>query len=86
MNHQVAQLLNAFLYLLIVAIIVRSLLSWFPNAQNNQFARVLVQFTEPLLGPVRRLMPRNLMIDFSPMIVILVLYLMINVVNQAAAS
>lgn len=84
MNHQVASLISGFLYVLIVAVIVRSLLTWFPNAQNNQFARLLAQFTDPLLDPVRRLMPRTMMIDFSPMIVIFLLYIMINVVNQAA--
>lgn len=86
MNSQVASLLTGFLYVLIVAILVRSLLSWFPKAQNNQFGRLLVQFTEPLLQPVRRLMPRSMMIDFSPMLVILVLYLMITVVNQASQT
>ena len=51
-NHQLASLLSGFLYILIVAVIVRSLLSWFPNAQNNQFGRLLAQITDPLLQPV----------------------------------
>ncbi len=86
MNHQLASLLTGFLYALIIAVVVRSLLTWFPNSQNNQFSRLLTQVTDPLLQPVRRLMPRTMMIDFSPMVVILVLYLMIAVVNQAASS
>ena len=86
MNHQVAQVLSLFLYMLIVAILIRSLLSWFPNAGNNSFGRLVVQITEPLLGPVRRFMPRNLMIDFSPMVVIILLYIMVSVVNQAASG
>lgn len=85
MNDQVAQIITLFLYLLIAAIIIRSLLSWFPNAQNNSFGRLMVQITEPLLEPVRRFMPRNMMIDFSAMIVIVLLYVMISVVNQAAS-
>ncbi len=85
MNAQVAQILILFLYLLIAAVIIRSLLSWFPNAQNNSFGRLMVQITEPLLEPVRRFMPRNMMIDLSPMLVIVVLYIMISVVNQAAS-
>lgn len=85
MNDQVAQVLTLFLYLLIAAIIIRSLLSWFPNAQNNSFGRLMVQITEPLLEPVRRFMPRTMMIDLSPMLVIVVLYVMISVVNQAAS-
>jgi YggT family protein len=85
-NSQLASLLSGFLYVLIIAIIIRSLLTWFPNSQNNQFSRVLTQLTDPLLLPVRRLMPRTMMIDFSPMVVILVLYLMISVVKSAAGS
>ena len=86
MNHQVAQVFTIFLYIIIAAIIVRSLLSWFPNGTNSQLGRLLHQFTEPLLEPVRRIMPRTGMIDFSAMIVIILLYVMITVVNQAASS
>ena len=84
MNETIATVFIAFLYLLIVAIVVRSLLSWFPNAQNNEFARVLHQVTEPLLQPVRQLMPRTGMIDFSAMVVIIVLIVMVEVVRSAA--
>jgi YggT family protein len=84
MNDTVATIFIAFLYLLIVAIIVRSLLSWFPNAQNNEFARVLHRVTEPLLQPVRQLMPRTGMIDFSAMVVIILLIVMVRVVETAA--
>lgn len=84
MNENIATVFVIFLWVLIAAIILRSLLSWFPNAQNNEFARVLRQVTEPLLQPVRQLMPRTGMIDFSAMIVIIVLYVMIAVVQRAA--
>lgn len=83
MNHQVAQVFIAFLYVLIAAVVARSLMSWFPVSRDNQFVRLLNQVTEPLLGPVRRIMPRTGMIDFSAMIVIIVLYVMVTVVNQA---
>lgn len=86
MNHQVAQLFTWFLYLLIFAVIGRSLLSWFPINQDNQFAYVLRRITDPLIEPFRRIMPRMGMIDLSPMAVIIILWLMIAVVNQAAAS
>jgi YggT family protein len=85
-NDTIATLFVAFLYLLIVAIIVRSLLSWFPNAQNNEFARILHNVTEPLLQPVRQIMPRTGMIDFSAMVVLILLYVMIVVVQTAADS
>ncbi len=86
MNNQIAAMFVVFLYLLIGAVLVRSLMSWFPIDRNNQFVRMLDTITEPLLDPVRRLLPRTGMIDFSAMIVIIVLYLMISVVRTAAAQ
>lgn len=84
MNDQVALLFTIILYGLIIAVIVRSLFSWFPMSRDNEFARLLETITEPLLAPVRQLLPRTSMIDFSGMIVIVVLYVMISVVQTAA--
>ncbi|HNM78978.1 MAG TPA: YggT family protein [Tepidiformaceae bacterium] len=85
MNDQVALLVTLFLYALIIAVIVRSLISWFPVSRDNEFVRLLDTITEPLLAPVRQLLPRTSMIDFSGMIVIVVLYVMISVVQMAAS-
>jgi YggT family protein len=86
MNDQIANIFILFLYVLIVAIIIRSLLSWFPVDRNNELVRLLNNVTEPLLEPVRRIMPRTGMIDFSAMVVIIVLYVMITVVRTAAGQ
>lgn len=84
MNEQLATILTMFLYALVVAVVIRALLSWFPISRNNQFARLIYQVTEPLIEPVRRVLPRTGMIDLSAMVVILLLYLAISVVNRAA--
>lgn len=84
MNEQIANIFILFLYVLIFAIIIRSLLTWFPVDRNNELVRLLNNVTEPLLEPVRRIMPRTGMIDFSAMVVIIVLYIMITVVRTAA--
>jgi YggT family protein len=84
LNETVAQIFVWFLYLLIVAVLARSLLSWFPVSPRNQYVQLLVRVTEPLLEPVRRIMPRTGMIDLSGFVVIIVLYIMINVVHRAA--
>lgn len=84
MNDQIASIFILFLYVLIFAIIIRSLLSWFPVDRNNEMVRLLNMVTEPLLEPVRRIMPRTGMIDFSAMIVIVVLIVMVRVVQAAA--
>ena len=87
MNDQIATIFVVFLYVLMPAIIVRSLLSWFPNIdRRNQFVQMLDMVTEPLLAPVRNIMPRTGMIDFSAMIVIILLVVMVSVVQAAAAQ
>ncbi|WBL36409.1 YggT family protein [Tepidiforma flava] len=86
MNPAIAQLFTLFLWLLILAIFLRSLMSWFPISQDNEVARLLYRVTEPLLEPVRRVLPRTGFIDFSGMVVIILLYVMISVVQRAAAQ
>ncbi len=86
MNDQVALIFTTVLYALIALVIARSLISWFPISPTNSFARFLYDATEPLLGPVRRLLPRTGMIDFSAMAVILLLYVMIYAVRQVSTG
>jgi YggT family protein len=65
-----------FIYLLIFAIFARAAASWFVRDGGNSVMRFLFDVTEPVLAPVRRFMPQAMGIDFSPMVVILVLYLL----------
>ena len=70
--------INVLFRLLDWLIIGRVILSWIrPNPQNIQLKkaiRFVYQVTEPILGPIRRLLPTgNLGIDFSPIVAILAL-------------
>ena len=56
-------------------IIVRSLMSWISQGRNP-VDFVLIQLTEPLMAPVRRFLPAMGGIDFSAMVVILILYML----------
>lgn len=85
MNDAVAQVIVGFLTLLLLALLARAILIWFPPGERtNQIARVIGLITDPLVEPIRRILPRTGMIDFSTMIVIVIIYVMINVVNRAA--
>ena len=59
--------------ILIVAIVARALLSWFTNDPRNPLIAVLDQVTEPILAPLRRVMPRMGMFDFTPLVAVLIL-------------
>lgn len=71
------EFLSTFLRFLLIAfqlfVIGRVLLSYIDPSGRSRPAQFLIQMTEPVLGPIRRLVPKGGMFDFSPLIVILVL-------------
>jgi YggT family protein len=70
-----ANLANLVIVAYIWIIIARSILSWVNPDPYNPIVRLLYRVTEPVLRPVRERLPIGQMgLDFSPMIVILVLY------------
>ncbi len=56
-------------------ILIRAIMSWVSQGRSP-FEFVLMQLTEPLMAPIRRILPAMGGIDFSGMGVILVLYLL----------
>ena len=54
-------------------ILARVLLSWVDPSGRGPIASFIVSATEPILAPIRRLLPRTGALDWSPFIVILVL-------------
>jgi YggT family protein len=69
--HTFAQVL---IYLYIAAIVLRALAFWFVNDDRGLLMGFLFDVTEPVLAPLRRIVPGGLGVDFSPMIAVLVLY------------
>ncbi|HET7522155.1 MAG TPA: YggT family protein [Bacillales bacterium] len=55
------------------ALIVYILMSWFPNARESTFGQFMGSICDPYLEPFRRIIPPLGMIDFSPIVAILVL-------------
>lgn len=60
--------------ILIFAIIIRALLSWFQPAQGSGLTRVLDDVTEPILAPIRRMLPPVGGMDFSPILALILIY------------
>jgi len=56
-------------------ILIRIIFSWAMVSYSNRVMRMLVNVTEPLLGPLRRLIPPVLMFDISPIVAFLILML-----------
>ena len=75
------------LNILAIAIIVRSLLSWVDPIGRNPISQVLIQITEPVLAPIRRMMGGGIGgFDLSPIIVILVIQVIVQVLSQSARA
>jgi len=68
-------LLFGFLSLYTLSIFVRIVMSWFGTSYANPLMRFLIRFTEPLLGPLRRLLPTVGMFDVSPIVAFLVVWI-----------
>jgi YggT family protein len=63
----------------------RIVLSWIPSIdRSTAIVRFLYQITEPVLEPVRRILPPLGMIDLSPLVVFLGLQLLQSVLLSAA--
>ena len=83
------RLVNYFIYLFIAAIFARALLSFVPMVMKPPYpafleaiSRFVFQVTEPVMAPIRRMLPSFGGLDFSPMVVIIVLWLIRSVINS----
>jgi YggT family protein len=72
-----ANVINIGLTVYIWVIVIRALISWVSPDPYNPIVRFLYRVTEPVLRPVRRILPISGMgIDFSPLIAILIIYVL----------
>ena len=60
--------INVFFRIMYILIFVRVLMSWIPNARYSAIGNIIYTLTEPILGPVKRMM-----LDFSPVIALFIL-------------
>ncbi len=56
------------------AIFARAIISWFPIDRNGPVVQALDAITEPILDPLRRVLPKIGALDLSPMVAIIVLF------------
>lgn len=70
----VAKILNLIITLYMWIMIVRVILSWVRLDPHNQIVHFIYQVTEPVLSRVRQYLPPMGGFDFSPLVVMLILY------------
>jgi YggT family protein len=69
--------------LLYFAIFMRAIVSWFPIDQNNSLIRSLDSLTEPIIEPIRKILPTFGMLDLSPLVAIILLSSIVRVLESA---
>jgi len=72
---QLIGIIEAVFYLFNLIIIARVLIPWVNLPQDHPVVEFLYSVTEPILGPIRRALPRTGMFDLSPIIAIILLEL-----------
>jgi len=63
-------------------IIARAIMSWFSPRPTNILAVILYRITEPFLAPLRRIVPRAGMFDFTPLVAIVLLQLIWYLIDR----
>ncbi len=75
---QVGLFITVAAYVLLVAVIIRIIFSWTNFDQDYPISQVIQQITEPILAPIRSVMPRIGMFDLSPMAASFLLIILAN--------
>ena len=78
----VGELLQLMVYVFMVTIFVRIVLSWVNPGGYNPAISLLIGITEPIMAPARRLLPPIGGLDLSPILVFLFLGLTLRLVVQ----
>ena len=74
----VSTLLCDLIQIYIIVLVVRALFSWFPPPSGGlaTFYRILLDLTEPVLAPLRRVIPPAGMFDLSFLVLIVFLFIL----------
>jgi YggT family protein len=74
--NDLAGIINLVFTILTFALIGRALLSWFDPGMRSTVGRLLYDITEPIVGPIRQVIPSIGMFDISPIIALFLLQIL----------
>ena len=80
----IAPALEVVLYLFMICLIVRSVFSWIEPYPKNRIHRLTFDITEPVIGPVRKLVPPMGGLDISFILVFFAVVIVLQLVQRAA--
>ncbi len=74
-------LINVCLMALLFMLFIQAIASWIAGSQQNVAIQLISQLTEPLLTPIRRILPPSGGLDFSPMIAMVLIWLLLRIIS-----
>ena len=69
----IATFIKMLVNVLWFALLARVVLSWINLSPTNPLVVIINQITEPILAPIRRVLPKMGMIDLSPMVALIII-------------
>lgn len=82
----IVRLIDTLVNLFSLAILIRVILSWVRFDPYHPISVFIHQVTEPVLAPIRRYLPSTGMIDFSPLVALVLVQVVQVVLSQLLLS
>ena len=82
MTQYLGTFIDVLFYVLWAAILGRVILSWLNLSPENPIVVLIYGITEPILKPIRRVLPSMGMIDLSPMVALFAMIIIREVLNR----
>lgn len=78
----VGELVKTIIWIYIIALLIQAVTSWIGNTQGNPIIPLVNSLTNPILRPIRKVVPLIGMMDLSPLVAILGLNILLIIVNN----
>ena len=73
MTQYLGTFIDILFYILLAAILGRVIISWINLSPDNPIVVLIYGITEPILAPIRRILPSTGMLDLSPTVALIVM-------------
>ncbi|MGK0270927.1 MAG: YggT family protein [Cocleimonas sp.] len=78
----IGEIIKTVIWVYIIALILQAVISWVGSAQGNPVSPLVHSLTNPIVRPIRKVVPLIGMMDLSPLVAILGLNVLLIVVNN----
>jgi YggT family protein len=78
-------LAKVIIWVYIIALLIQAVMSWVGSAHGNPVGPLVHSLTEPLLRPIRQVMPPMGALDLSSLVVIILLNILLIIINSIGA-